>query len=98
MNSEPVQPVQLARQINLRRYSVNKQGVHSLTICKLLYRTQAISSRFLLWSNYNNLVDNVNSEIDCLHYLCFCFLYSFSSVLAENCFMCVLIKYNFSSN
>ena len=67
LNSEAVQPVQLARQIiNLGRDLVNEQGVHSVTICKLLYRTQAIFSRFLLRSNYNNLVDNVNSEIDLL--------------------------------
>ena len=67
LNSETVQPVQLACQIiNLDRDLVNEQGVHSVTICKLLYWTQSISSRFVLWSNYNNLVDKVNSEIDFL--------------------------------
>ena len=44
LNTETVQPVQLACQIiNLGRALVNEQGVHSVTICKLLYWTQSIS-------------------------------------------------------
>ena len=67
LNSPHVEPVQLAREIvNFSRNLVNNKGMISVTVLKLFYRVQSVSSRFVLTQHYNLLVDQVNKELEFL--------------------------------
>ena len=50
-----VHPVELANEIlNLARRLMSENGVKTVHVCQLLYRRQAVSSRFFLGAGYNS--------------------------------------------
>ena len=60
-------PVELANEIlSLARRLMSEKGVKTVHVCQLLYRQQALSSRFILRAGYNSLVDHVNRKLEFL--------------------------------